>query len=213
MVRRTRVEMEETRASLLATARKVFSERGYADTSMDDLTAQAGLTRGGAVSSLRRQEGLAAGGGGADRRGNGWPPASHLRQHRRPVGRLSPSLPCLSGDGPGTGHSAHRVARCQGGPGRRFTGLAAPLPRVDARAYPAADSSRHRGRRLPAGIGFADLRQPGGSGVLDRRRRRRQGAPGKRNCCIGIAAAGLVASKVIAEDGSFVRSGHAWRSG
>ncbi|RZI89618.1 MAG: TetR/AcrR family transcriptional regulator, partial [Pseudomonas sp.] len=28
MVRRTRVEMEETRAALLATARKVFTERG-----------------------------------------------------------------------------------------------------------------------------------------------------------------------------------------
>ncbi|ENM5731699.1 TetR/AcrR family transcriptional regulator [Vibrio mimicus] len=46
MVRRTRAEMEETRATLLATARQVFSEQGYADTSMDDLTAQAGLTRG-----------------------------------------------------------------------------------------------------------------------------------------------------------------------
>lgn len=46
MVRRTRAEMEETRATLLATARKVFCEYGYAETSMDDLTAQAGLTRG-----------------------------------------------------------------------------------------------------------------------------------------------------------------------
>ncbi len=32
MVRRTRAEMEETRASLLATARRVFSEHGYAAT-------------------------------------------------------------------------------------------------------------------------------------------------------------------------------------
>ena len=46
MVRRTRAEMQATRASLLATARKVLAEHGYADTSMDDLTAQAGLTRG-----------------------------------------------------------------------------------------------------------------------------------------------------------------------
>ncbi|PJX44796.1 TetR/AcrR family transcriptional regulator [Klebsiella sp. D-Nf1] len=34
------------RATLLATARRVFTEHGYADTSMDDFTAQAKLTRG-----------------------------------------------------------------------------------------------------------------------------------------------------------------------
>ena len=58
MVRRTRVEMEETRALLLATARQVFSERGYADTSMDDLTAQAGLTRGALYHHFGDKKGL-----------------------------------------------------------------------------------------------------------------------------------------------------------
>ena len=58
MVRRTRAEMEETRALLLATARKVFSERGYADTSMDDLTAQAGLTRGALYHHFGDKKGL-----------------------------------------------------------------------------------------------------------------------------------------------------------
>lgn len=58
MVRRTRAEMEETRATLLATARKVFSERGYADTSMDDLTAQAGLTRGALYHHFGDKKGL-----------------------------------------------------------------------------------------------------------------------------------------------------------
>lgn len=58
MVRRTRVEMEETRAALLATARTVFSERGYADTSMDDLTAQAGLTRGALYHHFGDKKGL-----------------------------------------------------------------------------------------------------------------------------------------------------------
>ncbi|MHA7680585.1 TetR/AcrR family transcriptional regulator [Cupriavidus sp. PET2-C1] len=60
MVRRTRVEMEETRATLLATARKVFSEHGYADTSMDDLTAQAGLTRGALYHHFGDKKGLLA---------------------------------------------------------------------------------------------------------------------------------------------------------
>lgn len=58
MVRRTRVEMEETRASLLATARNAFSERGYAATSMDDLTAQAGLTRGALYHHFGDKKGL-----------------------------------------------------------------------------------------------------------------------------------------------------------
>ncbi|KML67928.1 TetR/AcrR family transcriptional regulator [Pectobacterium peruviense] len=60
MVRRTRAEMEETRSILLATARKVFSERGYADTSMDDLTAQASLTRGALYHHFGDKKGLLA---------------------------------------------------------------------------------------------------------------------------------------------------------
>ncbi|MET4577170.1 TetR/AcrR family transcriptional regulator [Ottowia thiooxydans] len=60
MVRRTRAEMEETRATLLATARRVFRERGYADTSMDDLTAQAGLTRGALYHHFGDKKGLLA---------------------------------------------------------------------------------------------------------------------------------------------------------
>ncbi|WAI82006.1 MULTISPECIES: TetR/AcrR family transcriptional regulator [Achromobacter] len=60
MVRRTRVEMEETRATLLATARKVFSEHGYAEASMDDLTAQAGLTRGALYHHFGDKKGLLA---------------------------------------------------------------------------------------------------------------------------------------------------------
>lgn len=58
MVRRTRADMEETRATLLATARKVFSKYGYAATSMDDLTAQAGLTRGALYHHFGDKKGL-----------------------------------------------------------------------------------------------------------------------------------------------------------
>jgi len=60
MVRRTRAEMEETRASLLATARRVFCEPGYAATSMDDLTAPAGLTRGALYHHFGDKKGLLA---------------------------------------------------------------------------------------------------------------------------------------------------------
>ncbi|MCD9085696.1 TetR family transcriptional regulator [Stenotrophomonas sp. SY1] len=60
MVRRTRAEMEETRANLLSTARRVFSEHGYAATSMDDLTAQAGLTRGALYHHFGDKKGLLA---------------------------------------------------------------------------------------------------------------------------------------------------------
>ncbi|WP_337237585.1 TetR/AcrR family transcriptional regulator [Proteus faecis] len=58
MARRTRAEMEETRLLLLQTARKVFCEQGYAEASMDDLTAQAGLTRGALYHHFGDKKGL-----------------------------------------------------------------------------------------------------------------------------------------------------------
>jgi AcrR family transcriptional regulator len=60
VVRRTRVEMEATRALLLVTARRVFAETGYADASMDELTAQAGLTRGALYHHFGDKKGLLA---------------------------------------------------------------------------------------------------------------------------------------------------------
>ena len=60
MARRTRAEMEETRAALLTTARKAFSETGYAAASMDELTAQAGLTRGALYHHFGDKQGLLA---------------------------------------------------------------------------------------------------------------------------------------------------------
>ncbi|MBU6956841.1 TetR family transcriptional regulator [Pseudomonas sp. CVAP len=58
MARRTRADMEETRATLLKTARQIFSERGYAETSMDDLTALANLTRGALYHHFGDKKGL-----------------------------------------------------------------------------------------------------------------------------------------------------------
>ncbi|MBY8947204.1 TetR/AcrR family transcriptional regulator [Pseudomonas sp. SH10-3B] len=58
MVRRTRADMEETRALLIVKAREMFSERGYADTSMDELTAQASLTRGALYHHFGDKKGL-----------------------------------------------------------------------------------------------------------------------------------------------------------
>lgn len=46
MARRTKQEMQQTRAMILSSARKLFAQQGYAKTSMDDLTAKVGLTRG-----------------------------------------------------------------------------------------------------------------------------------------------------------------------
>ncbi len=48
----------ETSARLLATARKVFFEKGYAATSMDDLCAEAGVTRGALYHNFGGKEGL-----------------------------------------------------------------------------------------------------------------------------------------------------------
>jgi len=57
--RRTRAEMlEETRAKLIATARRAFAARGYALTSMDEFTAEAGLTRGALYHHFGSKQGL-----------------------------------------------------------------------------------------------------------------------------------------------------------
>jgi AcrR family transcriptional regulator len=56
-----RVEtMEENRTKLIAAARKAFAEKGYAAASMDELTAEAGLTRGALYHNFGDKRGLLA---------------------------------------------------------------------------------------------------------------------------------------------------------
>lgn len=59
MPRRSRSAMiEETRAKLIAAARRAFGEKGYAGASMDDFTAEAGLTRGALYHHFGDKKGL-----------------------------------------------------------------------------------------------------------------------------------------------------------
>lgn len=59
MPRRARSDMiAETRGKLIAAARDAFSRRGYAETSMDDFTASAGLTRGALYHHFGDKKGL-----------------------------------------------------------------------------------------------------------------------------------------------------------
>lgn len=53
-------KMEETRARLLEAGRKAFAEKGYAEASMDELTAGAGLTRGALYHNFGDKRGLLA---------------------------------------------------------------------------------------------------------------------------------------------------------
>ena len=50
--------MAETRKKLIEVARRAFAEYGYADTSMDKLTAEAGLTRGALYHHFGDKRGL-----------------------------------------------------------------------------------------------------------------------------------------------------------
>lgn len=50
--------VEETRAKLIQAARKAFAAKGYAAASMDDLTAEAGLTRGALYHNFGDKKGL-----------------------------------------------------------------------------------------------------------------------------------------------------------
>ena len=52
--------LEETRAKLLTAGRRAFAEKGYAAASMDELTAQAGLTRGALYHHFGDKKGLLA---------------------------------------------------------------------------------------------------------------------------------------------------------
>jgi len=59
MAHRPRSEMiAETRAKLLAAGRRAFGTVGYADASMDDFTAEAGLTRGALYHHFGDKKGL-----------------------------------------------------------------------------------------------------------------------------------------------------------
>jgi AcrR family transcriptional regulator len=59
MIVRSRAQMvEETRAKLIRAARKAFAAKGYALASMDDLTAEAGLTRGALYHNFGDKKGL-----------------------------------------------------------------------------------------------------------------------------------------------------------
>lgn len=59
MVAKRRAEMvEETRAKLIRAARTAFAAKGYAAASMDDLTAEAGLTRGALYHNFGDKKGL-----------------------------------------------------------------------------------------------------------------------------------------------------------
>jgi len=50
--------LAQTRAALIAAARRAFGEKGYAEASMDDFTAQAGLTRGALYHHFGDKKGL-----------------------------------------------------------------------------------------------------------------------------------------------------------
>lgn len=61
MPARTRAEMmEESRSKLIAAGRKAFAEKGFAEASMDDLTAAVGLTRGALYHNFGDKKGLLA---------------------------------------------------------------------------------------------------------------------------------------------------------
>jgi AcrR family transcriptional regulator len=60
MTRRRIDTMEENRVKLIAAARKAFAEKGYAAASMDELTAEVGLTRGALYHNFGDKRGLLA---------------------------------------------------------------------------------------------------------------------------------------------------------
>ncbi|OOO25086.1 TetR/AcrR family transcriptional regulator [Rhizobium sophoriradicis] len=60
MAKRRVETMEENRRKLIAAGRKAFAEKGYAAASMDELTAEVGLTRGALYHNFGDKRGLLA---------------------------------------------------------------------------------------------------------------------------------------------------------
>ncbi|MBB2670526.1 MULTISPECIES: TetR/AcrR family transcriptional regulator [Rhizobium] len=60
MAKRRAETMEENRRKLIAAGRKAFAEKGYAAASMDELTAEVGLTRGALYHNFGDKRGLLA---------------------------------------------------------------------------------------------------------------------------------------------------------
>ncbi|HEV7317322.1 MAG TPA: TetR/AcrR family transcriptional regulator [Ensifer sp.] len=60
MARRRQETMEENRVKLISAGRKAFAEKGYAAASMDELTADVGLTRGALYHNFGDKRGLLA---------------------------------------------------------------------------------------------------------------------------------------------------------
>jgi len=56
--RKRREQVEQTRAKLIQSARLTFANQGYAASSMDELTADAGLTRGALYHNFGGKKGL-----------------------------------------------------------------------------------------------------------------------------------------------------------
>ena len=57
-VNRRVAQGDATRAALVRAARDLFGERGYVETSMDDVVAQAGVTKGAVYHHFQGKEGL-----------------------------------------------------------------------------------------------------------------------------------------------------------
>ncbi|MBX4862468.1 TetR/AcrR family transcriptional regulator [Rhizobium sophorae] len=60
MAKKRSETMQENRVKLIAAARKTFAEKGYSAASMDELTADAGLTRGALYHNFGDKRGLLA---------------------------------------------------------------------------------------------------------------------------------------------------------
>ncbi|MBY2917562.1 TetR/AcrR family transcriptional regulator [Rhizobium leguminosarum] len=60
MARKRSETMQENRVKLIAAARKTFAEKGYSAASMDELTADVGLTRGALYHNFQDKRGLLA---------------------------------------------------------------------------------------------------------------------------------------------------------